>query len=157
MRNATGVSRPATVFVVDDDSAVRGALRLLLKSAGLSVSAFDSAQAFLQAYSGDLAGCLLLDVRMPGISGPTLQQQLNLRGSVLPIIFMTGHGDSGMAVEAIQLGAFDFVQKPFHDDDLLERVQRALERNASIRMQLAHPPEAAHEKARPCLTTGVLA
>jgi FixJ family two-component response regulator len=126
-----------TVFVVDDDSAVRSSLRLLLKSFGLAVSAFDSAQAFLDVYSEQLTGCVLLDVRMPGMSGPALQQQLTLRGSVLPVIFITGHGDVSMAVEAMQNGAFDFIGKPFHDHDLLERVQRALEENARVWRQLS--------------------
>jgi len=128
---------PATVFVVDDDSAVRSAIRLLLKSVGLPVATFDSAQAFLASYSQDCAGCVLLDVRMPGMSGPVLQQELTLRGSTLPVIFITGHGDVSMAVEAMQHGAFDFVEKPFHDQDLLERVQRALEQNARVRKTLS--------------------
>jgi two-component system, LuxR family, response regulator FixJ len=126
-----------TVFAVDDDGAVRGALRLLLKSVGLAVSTFDSAQAFLDAYSAESAGCILLDVRMPGMSGPLLHQQLALRGSILPVIFITGHGDVSMAVEAMQDGAFDFVEKPFHDQDLLDRVQRALVEDARVRRQLA--------------------
>jgi two-component system response regulator FixJ len=126
-----------TVFVVDDDSAVRSSLRLLLKSVGLAVSTFDSAQAFLDAYPEHSAGCILLDVRMPGMSGPLLQQQLALRGSMLPVIFITGHGDVSMAVEAMQNGAFDFVEKPFHDQAILDRVQRALEENARLRRQLS--------------------
>ena len=128
---------PPTVFIVDDDSAVRGSLRLLLKSIGLPVSTFESAQAFLDAYSDEWTGCLLLDVRMPGMSGPALQQQLNLRGSILPVVFITGHGDVSMAVEAMQQGAFDFVEKPFHDQDLLERVQSALQHNAKACQELA--------------------
>jgi len=128
---------PATVYIVDDDSAVRSALRLLLKSVGLSASTFDSARAFLDAYSDDWSGCVLLDVRMPGMSGPALQQELNLRGCALPVIFITGHGDVTMAVEAMQHGAFDFVEKPFHDQDLLERVESALEHDARLRGELA--------------------
>jgi two-component system, LuxR family, response regulator FixJ len=128
---------PATVFIIDDDAAVRGSLRLLLKSVGLPVSTFDSAQACLHAYSNEWSGCLLLDVRMPGMSGMALQQQLNLRGSILPVIFMTGHGDVSMAVEAMQHGAFDFVEKPFHDQDLLERVNAALQHNAKAQRELA--------------------
>ena len=129
--------QPATVFVVDDDSAVRSAIRLLLKSVGLPVSTFDSAQGFLDGHSNDVAGCVLLDVRMPGMSGPAMQQELSLRGSILPVIFITGHGDVSMAVEAMQHGAFDFVEKPFHDQDLLERVHGALELNAQARNQLS--------------------
>jgi FixJ family two-component response regulator len=126
-----------TVYVVDDDDAVRSALRLLLKTVGLPVISFDSAQAFLDGYSDEAAGCVLLDVRMPGMSGPALQQQLNLRGSILPVIFITGHGDVSMAVEAMQHGAFDFVEKPFHDQDLLERVDAALAHSAKSRQLLS--------------------
>jgi len=126
-----------TVFVVDDDDAVRSSLRLLLKSVGLAVSTFDSAQAFLDAYSEQWAGCILLDVRMPGMSGPALQEQLTLRGSMLPVIFLTGHGDVSMAVEAMQNGAFDFLEKPFHDQELLDRVHRALAEDDRVRRQLA--------------------
>lgn len=129
--------QPPTVFVVDDDGAVRGSLRLLLKSVGLNVRTFDSGQAFLDEYSDELSGCLILDVRMPDITGSALQRELNLRGCLLPVIFITGHGDVSMAVEAMQNGAFDFVQKPFHDQDLLERVQRALERDERTRAALA--------------------
>ncbi len=130
-------SQAPTVFVVDDDSAIRGSLKLLLKSVGLNVRTFESGREFLDEYSDDMSGCLLLDVRMPGISGSALQQELNLRGCLLPVIFVTGHGDVGMAVEAMQHGAFDFVQKPFHDQDLLDRVQRALERNERTRALLS--------------------
>jgi two-component system response regulator FixJ len=130
-----------TVFVVDDDGAVRSSLRLLLKSVGLAVSAFDSAQAFLDAYSQQWAGCILLDVRMPGMSGPVLQEQLALLGSRLPVIFITGHGDVSMAVEAMQKGAFDFVEKPFHDQELLDRVHGALAEDAQVRRQLAEQEE----------------
>ena len=122
-----------TVFVVDDDSAVRSSLRLLLKSVRLPVVTFESAAAFVDSLSDDLGGCLLLDVRMPGINGPELQRRLNLMGITLPVIFITGHGDVAMAVEAMRQGAFDFVQKPFHDQDLLDRVHRALHQDAQNR------------------------
>lgn len=125
-----------TVFVVDDDSAVRGAVRMLLKSVGLPAVTYDTAEAFLAAFSAETAGCVLLDVRMPGMSGPSLQQQLTLRGSLLPVIFITGHGDVAMAVEAMQQGAFDFIEKPFHDQELLDRVHKALEKDALTRRQL---------------------
>ena len=130
-------AQPATVYVVDDDSAVRSAIRLLLKSIGLPVNTFDTAQAFLDTYPNDAVGCALLDVRMPGMSGPALHQELTLRGSILPVIFITGHGDVSMAVEAMQHGAFDFLEKPFHDQDLIERVQRALVLNARARNRLS--------------------
>jgi two-component system, LuxR family, response regulator FixJ len=124
------------VFVVDDDDAVRGSLRLLLKSVGLAAQPFGSAQDFLEHYSPDQPGCLVLDVRMPGMSGLELQQQLNVRGVVIPVIFITGHGDVPMAVEAMQHGAFDFLQKPFRDQDLIDRIQRALEKDRGYRQEL---------------------
>jgi len=126
-----------TVFVVDDDEGVRNSLRLLLKSVGLNTRAVASAGEFLEEYKHNQPGCLVLDVRMPGMSGIELQQQLNLRGATLPVIFITGHGDIPMAVEAMQQGAFDFLQKPFRDQDLIDRIQRALERDARNRTALA--------------------
>jgi FixJ family two-component response regulator len=129
---------PQTVFVVDDDDAVRNSLRLLLKSAGLASEVAGSAQDFLAGYDAAQPGCLVLDVRMPGMSGLEMQHELNMRGATLPVIFITGHGDIPMAVEAMQHGAFDFLQKPFRDSDLLERVQRALERDAQNRTRLRH-------------------
>jgi two-component system, LuxR family, response regulator FixJ len=127
---------PPTVFVVDDDESVRGSLRFLLRSAGLESRAFGSAPEFLSAYDPGQPGCLVLDVRMPGMSGLELQQELNLRGAVIPVIFITGHGDIPMAVDAIQHGAHDFLQKPFRDEDLIERVQQALAKDAKARAAL---------------------
>jgi two-component system, LuxR family, response regulator FixJ len=124
------------VFIVDDDEAVRNSLRLLVKSVGLSVSVAKSAHEFLATYEPAHPGCLVLDVRMPGMSGIELQQQLNLRGAVIPVIFITGHGDIPMAVEAMQQGACDFLQKPFRDQDLIDRVQRALEKDRVGRHEL---------------------
>ncbi|HVN46850.1 MAG TPA: response regulator transcription factor [Steroidobacteraceae bacterium] len=128
---------PPTVYVVDDDEGVRNSLRFLLKSVGLTTRALSSATEFLEAYKQNHPGCLVLDVRMPGMSGIELQQQLNLRGATIPVIFITGHGDIPMAVEAMQHGAFDFLQKPFRDQDLIDRIQRALERDARNRASLA--------------------
>ncbi len=125
-----------TVYVIDDDDAVRNSLRLLLKSVGLPVQICASAQQFLPSYDPRQPGCLVLDIRMPGMSGLELQQQLNVRGAIIPVVFITGHGDIPMAVEAMQHGAFDFLQKPFRDQDLIDRVQRALERDAANRAQL---------------------
>lgn len=125
-----------TVFVIDDDEAVRNSLRLLLKSLGLAVRTFASAQEFLPTYEPRDPGCLILDIRMPGMSGLELQQQLNIRGATIPVIFISGHGDIPMAVEAMQHGAFDFLQKPFRDQELIDRVQRALERDAAIRTEI---------------------
>ena len=127
---------PQTVFVVDDDDAVRNSLRMLLKSAGVHAEAYASAQEFLASYEASQPGCLVLDVRMPGMSGLEMQHELNLRGATIPVIFITGHGDIPMAVEAMQHGAFDFLQKPFRDQELLDRVQRALVRDADYRTRL---------------------
>src|SRR5690606_10876723 len=110
MKNGT-----PTVFVVDDDDAVRSSLRLLFKSYGLDAVMHASADEFLAGYDISRPGCLVLDVRMPGLSGPELQQRLNALGATIPIVFITGHGDVPMAVEAMQAGAFDFLQKPFRD------------------------------------------
>jgi FixJ family two-component response regulator len=126
-----------TVFVVDDDAAVRDSLGLLLRSMGLPVETFDSARAFLDAGRDQRQGCLVLDIRMPGMSGLELQQELITRHSLLPIVFITGHGDVPMAVEAMQAGAVDFIQKPFRDQDLLDRINQALEKDAQGRRMLA--------------------
>jgi FixJ family two-component response regulator len=135
MRVNTNNTRP-TIFIVDDDTAVRDALKLLLRSVGQAVETFGSAQEFLDAYSEDRPGCLVLDIRMPGMSGLELQQKLNEKHSILPIIFITGHGDVPMAVEAMQAGAVDFIQKPFRDQDLIDRINQALEKDSSNRAAL---------------------
>ena len=135
MRGPSNLARP-TIFVVDDDAAVRDALKLLLRSVGHAVETYGSAQEFLDVYSEDRPGCLVLDIRMPGMSGLELQQKLNERHSILPIIFITGHGDVPMAVEAMQAGAVDFIQKPFRDQDLIDRINQALEKDSSNRAAL---------------------
>lgn len=114
------------VYVVDDDEGVRASLRSLLKSVGIAAVAFPSAQEFLASYHASQAGCLLLDIRMPGMNGLELQIELNLRSAMIPVIFLTGHGDVPMAVEAMQHGAFDFLEKPYREQALLDSVQRAL-------------------------------
>jgi two-component system, LuxR family, response regulator FixJ len=124
------------VFIVDDDSGVRSSIRILLKSVGISTTAFASAKEFLAAYDQSQPGCLVLDIRMPGMSGMELQLELNRLGAVIPVVFITGHGDVPMAVEAMQQGAFDFLQKPFRDQDLIHRIQKALERDAAHRAAL---------------------
>jgi two-component system response regulator FixJ len=116
----------ATVFIVDDDDAVRDSLGLLMKSAGLRAEAYESAESFLAAFDPARFGCLVLDIRMPGMSGIELQRELTQRGSALPIIFITAHGDIPMAVETVRQGAMDFVQKPFDDTELVAKVQWAL-------------------------------
>jgi two-component system response regulator FixJ len=128
--------RAPQVSVVDDDVAVRTSLRLLLKSLGLNATAYESAASFLASFDPQQPGCLLLDIRMPGMSGLELQHLLNHRGCLTPMIFLTGHADVPMAVEAMQQGAFEFLQKPFRDHDLLVRVQRALAKDRSIRERL---------------------
>lgn len=135
MRGNSTNQRP-TIFIVDDDSAVRDALKLLLRSVGQAVETYASAQEFLDSYGTDRPGCLILDIRMPGISGLELQQKLNEKHSILPIIFITGHGDVPMAVEAMQAGAVDFIQKPFRDQDLIDRINQALEKDSSNRAAL---------------------
>ena len=136
------------VFVVDDDESVRTSIRFLLKSVGLDNQAFASAAEFLAAYDPAQPGCLVLDVRMPGMSGLELQDQLNLRGATLPVIFITGHGDIPMAVEAMQHGAHDFLQKPFRDQDLIHRIQQALAKDAKTRAALEE-----HDRIRSRLET----
>jgi len=116
----------STVYVVDDDQAIRHAMELLMRSVGLNYEIFHSGDDFLAKHSNDRAGCLVLDIRMPGLGGLELQEKLNDMGSTLPIIFITGHGDVPMAVEAMQKGAVDFIQKPFRDQELLDRIGEAL-------------------------------
>jgi two-component system response regulator FixJ len=135
MNPNTNNSRP-TVFIVDDDAAVRDALKFLLRSVGHPVETFASAQDFLDAYRDDRPGCMVLDIRMPGMSGLELQEKLVERRSILPIIFITGHGDVPMAVEAMQAGAMDFIQKPFRDQDLLDRINQALDKDAAMRRSI---------------------
>jgi two-component system response regulator FixJ len=118
-----------TVYVVDDDDGVRNSLGFLLRSVDLNVELFASAQEFLDERGKEEVGCLVLDVRMPGISGLELQQELKSMGSSLPIIFITGHGDIPMAVEALKAGATDFLPKPFRDQELLDRIHQALDIN----------------------------
>jgi len=116
---------------------VRSSLKLLLRSVKLPVVVYASAQEFLPKYAVDQPGCLIVDVRMPGMSGLELQEQLNLRGAMIPVIFVTGHGDISMAVEAMRHGAFDFLPKPFRDQDLLDRIQKAMEKDAKNRHEIA--------------------
>jgi FixJ family two-component response regulator len=118
-----------TVFVIDDDAAVRQGLSFMLRSAGYSVEAFPSAHSFLEDYDPRHGGCLLLDVQMPRITGLELQQRLNLRGWRIPVIFITGHGTIPSAIAAMKSGAFDFIEKPLREDTLLESVERALHWN----------------------------
>ncbi len=126
-----------TVFIVDDDEAVRESLSFLLKSVDINSQIFSTGDEFLDAYNPDWQGCVLLDIRMPGISGMEVQRRLVELDCSLPIIFITGHGDIPMAVEALHLGAHDFVQKPFHDQELLDRIQSALAARREIQDEVA--------------------
>ena len=114
------------VHVIDDDEAVRDSISMLLDTDNIEHVAYASATDFMKAYNDAMCGCLLLDVRMPNMTGLELQEELNKRHSRLPIIFITGHGDIPMAVEAMRRGALDFLRKPFSEDDLLQRVGEAL-------------------------------
>ncbi|MFZ0197470.1 MAG: response regulator, partial [Pseudolabrys sp.] len=122
------VMSPPVVFVVDDDESVRGALGSLIRSVGLRVEAFASAPEFFAAKRPDGACCLILDVRLPGVSGLDFQAELSKAKIQIPIIFITGHGDIPMTVRAMKAGAVEFLTKPFRDQDLLDAVQVALER-----------------------------
>lgn len=122
-----------TVFVVDDDAAVRTAMQFLFRSVGITAELYASGDDFLAAFDAVRPGCLVLDIRMPGLGGLELQERLLERNGRLPIIFVTGHADVPMAVEAMQKGAFDFIQKPFRDQELLERVSAALDRDRHMR------------------------
>lgn len=124
-----------TVHIVDDEESIRDSIALLLKSAGLRTRQYRDAHEFLATYRSDGPGCLILDVRMPRMTGMELQQELNRRGWALPIIFITGHGDVPMAVEAMREGAVDFLQKPFNGDTLIERATRAIEQDERMRLQ----------------------
>jgi FixJ family two-component response regulator len=115
-----------TVFIVDDDAAIRFAMQALMDSVNLEHEIFASGDEFLEKVNEQRPGCLVLDIRMPGLGGLELQEELIKRGNTLPIIFITGHGDVPMAVEAMQKGAVDFIQKPFRDQELLDRIREAL-------------------------------
>lgn len=115
------------VYIVDDDEALRDSLIWLLESTGLKSLAFDSAESFLTAYNARMNGCLVLDIRMPGMSGLELHEKLLSMHSTLPIIFITGHGDVPMAVSALKKGAIDFIEKPFNDQEMVKLIRTALE------------------------------
>ena len=125
----------STVYIVDDDQAIRHAMELLMRSVGLDYEIFHSGDDFLSGHTNDRAGCLVLDIRMPGLGGLELQEKLNEMGSTLPVIFITGHGDVPMAVEAMQKGAVDFIQKPFRDQELLDRIGEALKTDRERRSE----------------------
>lgn len=122
-----------TIFVVDDDDSMRQAIALLLRTVGYTAVAFATPTEFLEKFDPNVHGCLVLDIRMPQMSGLEVQQALNKAGAILPVIFITGHGDIPMAVQAMKDGAFDFLTKPFRDQDLLDRINSALKQDAENR------------------------
>jgi FixJ family two-component response regulator len=124
----------ALVYLVDDDEAIRDSLGLLFRSVGLNCEVYASALEFLEAYDPQRHSCLVADIRMPGLSGLELQQRLNERRADVPVIFITGHGDVPMAVNAMKSGASDFIQKPFRDQDLIDRIHKALAQDRERRV-----------------------
>lgn len=126
------------VHVVDDDEAVRDSLRLLLKTIDIPCRVYPSGNDFVSAFEPTMTGCILLDIRMPGMSGLEVQQALNEKQNSMPIIFVTGHGDVPMAVKAMHDGAFDFLEKPYREQELLDRIQQARSENQSRRQDSAN-------------------
>ena len=131
------MSEPAVVFVVDDDPSMRRSLETLLRSVGLDVHLFSSAQEFMQAKRPDAPGCLVLDVRLPGMSGLAFQEELAKTGVAIPVIFISGHGDVPMTVRAMKAGAAEFLTKPFDDQVLLDAIHAAIERDRARRLDAA--------------------
>ena len=144
MANPNDKSIAPAVYVVDDDDGMRRALDALLSTVGYKTAVFARPRDFLANFKMDAPGCLVLDIRMPDMSGLELQQHLNRMGSMLPVIFITGHGDVPMAVQAMKEGAFEFIQKPFRDQDLLDRINHALKQDAENRSTLARRAEVLH-------------
>ena len=137
------MTRAATVYIVDDDSTLLKSLRYLLESVGLRAATFESASEFMEQLDAIQHGCLLLDVRMPAMSGLELQRVLKSRCIAIPIIVFTGHGDVAMAVQCMKEGAFDFIEKPYNEQKLLDRIQDAIEHDSGIREKMSHRAEAA--------------
>jgi two-component system, LuxR family, response regulator FixJ len=133
MPAARAAEKGPLVYLVDDDEAIRDSLGLLLRSVGLECEVYASALEFLGAYDPARHSCLVADIRMPGLSGLELQQRLNEQHAAVPVIFITGHGDVPMAVNAMKSGASDFIQKPFRDQDLIDRIHKALAKDREQR------------------------
>ena len=133
-----------TVFVVDDDRSVRDALRRLITSVGMTVEVFPTAQAFLSTPREDAPACLVLDVRLPGLSGLDLQRELANTNATVPIIFLTGHGDIPMSVQAMKAGAIEFLTKPFRGQDLLDAIRHAIDRDRAARTERQELAELRH-------------
>jgi two-component system response regulator FixJ len=132
------------IYVVDDDDGMRRALDTLLSTIGYKTTVFSRPREFLAKFKAGSPGCLVLDIRMPDMSGLEVQQHLNRMGAMLPVIFITGHGDVPMAVQAMKEGAFEFIQKPFRDQDLLDRINHALRLDAENRNTVARRAEVLH-------------
>ena len=143
MTNLPETAQPAQkVYVVDDDPSARESLCWLLGTDGLETRAFDSAEAFLEAWSSDWSGCITVDIRMPGKSGLQLQEELNARNNLMPVIVLTGHADVPIAIRAMKQGAHDFLEKPYSDDELLRSVKNALHRELEINRAEAEKQQA---------------
>jgi FixJ family two-component response regulator len=132
------------IYIVDDDDGMRRALDTLLSTVGYKTAVFSRPSDFLARLTADSQGCLILDIRMPEMSGLEVQQQLNRMGSMLPVIFITGHGDVPMAVQAMKEGAFEFIQKPFRDQELLDHINHALKQDAEYRSIAARRSDVKH-------------
>jgi len=132
----------AIVFIVDDDASVRDSLRWLIESVQLQVQCFATAQEFLNGYKDQQTGCVVLDVRMPGLSGLDLQEELQQQDFVLPVIIITGHADVPMAVRAFKSGVFDFIEKPFNDQHLIDRIHQAIEKSRSQKVSIERRQDA---------------
>ncbi len=137
-----------TVFVVDDDPAIRESLRWLIESVGLNVKMFTTAYEFLEGYDPSLPGCLVLDIRMPGMSGLDLQNELAARQFSIPVLIITGHAEVPVAVRAMKAGALDFIEKPFSDQLLLDRIRRAIEKDTESRRAHSQRAEVAARLAQ---------
>jgi len=145
------------VYIVDDDEAMRDSLKWLLESRGLKVELYPSGEAFLRAFDSEFCGCLVLDVRMPGMSGMDLYTRLQARASTLPVIFITGHGDVPMAVSALKKGAADFIEKPFNNRDMVKLIESCLKQDRAAaarraeKMSLAQNLESLTQREREVL------
>jgi two-component system, LuxR family, response regulator FixJ len=144
MTKTSDKNNAPVIYVVDDDEGMRRALDTLLSTVGYKTAVFARPSVFLAEIKPDAPGCLVLDIRMPDMSGLEVQQHLNRMGSMLPVIFITGHGDVPMAVQAMKEGAFEFIQKPFRDQELLDRINHALKLDAENRTTVARRAEVLH-------------
>ncbi|MCX7140448.1 MAG: response regulator transcription factor [Proteobacteria bacterium] len=134
------------VHIVDDDEAMRDSLKWLLESRGLEVELYASAEEFLRAFNDGFCGCLVLDVRMPGMSGPDLHELLQARASTLPVVFITGHGDVPMAVSALKKGAADFIEKPFNDQDMVGLIESCMKQDRTAAAKRAESASVAQRR-----------